>query len=76
MWARYRKTFWGMQAVIAAVCVSTVLATHHLAVGAVFFLTMQFGSVSGVVWAERLSKMLASRDVGARRIGSPSWKRG
>ena len=55
MWAHYRKTFLGIQVVIALVTCFAVLATgYRIPVAAVFFTVMQFGAVLGAMWAVRI----------------------
>jgi hypothetical protein len=55
MWEHYKKTFKSVQAAIAIATVVIYYALGHLpVVTAVFFFTMQLGSVVGAAWANRL----------------------
>jgi hypothetical protein len=55
MWAHYRKTFLGIQVVIAMVTCMAFLGTgYRLPAAAVFFAVMQFGAVLGAMWAVRI----------------------
>ena len=55
MWEHYRKTFFGMQAVIWLVTIVVYLFFgQQWRMAATFFLVMQFSAVSGAVWAARL----------------------
>jgi hypothetical protein len=57
MWTHYKRRFWGMQAVIAAFAVGFYMTSHRLLFPtALFFFTMQIGSVLGAAWASRLSR--------------------
>jgi len=58
MWEQYKKTFWGMQAIICAAAVSIFLWGHVLGLSALFFATMQVGAVIGAMWAVRLKNKL------------------
>ena len=57
MWEHYRKTFMGMQIVIALVTIGVYLLLGQLAQAAVFFLVMQISAVMGAVWAARIKAM-------------------
>jgi len=64
MWEHYRKTFVGMQVVIATVTISVfLLMGHSLLRAAVFFLVMQLGAVIGSVVAARLKALMTRRAV-------------
>ena len=62
MWEHYRKTFVGMQIVIALVTIGVFLLLGHSALRAgVFFVVMQIGAVIGALWAARLKAMVERR---------------
>jgi hypothetical protein len=58
MWDQYRKTVRGMQTMILLVCIGLYLATHVIAVAAVFFVAMQVSAVLGAMWAYRLRRKI------------------
>jgi hypothetical protein len=60
MWARYRRTFEGMQLFIWAVAVAA-LFLFGLMPATLFFVVMQLSAVIGALWATRLSAMVESR---------------
>ena len=69
MWEHYKKTFLGIQAVIWIVTISVYLffgRDWQLAAG--FFLVMQFGAVSGSLWAVRLRSIVQRRSTGLLRV--------
>ena len=56
---QYKKTFLGVQVLIAAVTAWVYLGmTHWWASAAFVFLTMQVGGVAGALWAARLRRKL------------------
>jgi Na+/melibiose symporter-like transporter len=60
MWQHYRKTFNGMQIVIAMVTVAIYFGMGRLpALAGLFFLTMQAGALIGAAWAARLKRRLS-----------------
>jgi hypothetical protein len=60
MWAQYRKTFLGIQVVIAVVTCMALFATgDRVATAAVLFAVMQVCAVLGAMWAVRLKGKLA-----------------
>jgi hypothetical protein len=62
MFEQYKKTFWGVQAVIALVTIWTFFACERrLAAAAVFFVMMQVGGVLGAAWANSLKVRLQRR---------------
>jgi hypothetical protein len=61
MWEHYRRTFLGMQMVIAMVTVVVFLGFHTLAQAAVFFVFMQLSAVIGALWAARLKAYIQRR---------------
>ena len=68
MWAHYKKTFVGMQAVIWLVTLAVyVFFGQQWRTAATFFLVMQFSAVSGAVWAARLSAMMRRQSDGLVR---------
>jgi hypothetical protein len=70
MWEHYKKTFFGMQAVIWLVSVSVyLLFGRQWRMAATFFLVMQFSAVSGAVWAARIRAMTQ------RQAGGPKVRR-
>jgi hypothetical protein len=58
MWDHYKRTFVGVQLVIAIVTALVFLASHYWVHAAMFFLFMQIGSVGGAVWGNRLRRKL------------------
>ena len=61
MWQQYKKTFLGMQLVIAVITGGVLFWSHLWSLAALFFLTMQVNSVFGAMWAHRLKGKLAPR---------------
>ena len=65
MWAHYKKTFVGMQAVIWVVTLAVYLFFgRQWRMAATFLLVMQFSALSGAVWAARLSAMMRRQSEG------------
>jgi len=59
MWPQYRRTFLGIQVVIALVTGLAFLNTgERIPVAAVFFTVMQVGAVLGAMWAVRIKGKL------------------
>jgi MFS-type transporter involved in bile tolerance (Atg22 family) len=57
MWDQYKKTFWGMQAVIAMVTAFAAFKVYRaFTPTALFFLVLQVGGVAGALWATSLKK--------------------
>lgn len=54
MFQSYRKTFWGMQCVIASVVLAVWFASRVPQLAALFFVVMQVSSLIGASWAARL----------------------
>jgi len=68
MWEHYRKTFFGMQAVIWLVALSVyVFFGQQWRMAMTFFLVMQFSAISGAVWAARIRAMV-QRQTGMARV--------
>ena len=68
MWEQYRKTFFGMQAVIWLVTIVVyVFFGQQWRMAATFFLVMQFSAVSGAVWAARIRAMM-NREAGLAKV--------
>jgi hypothetical protein len=62
MWNQYRKTFAGMQVIIAIVTIGVfLLLGYSVARAAVFFAVMQLSAVIGAVWAARIRAILVRR---------------
>jgi uncharacterized membrane protein YfcA len=62
MWEHYKSTFLGMQLMILTVTAAVYLFFGHVAtMAAIFFLTMQVGSVLGAWWANRLRRRLGEQ---------------
>ena len=69
MWEQYRKTFFGMQAVIWLVtAVVYLFFGHQWRMAATFFLVMQFSSLSGAIWAARIRSMMQRQSVGLVKV--------
>jgi hypothetical protein len=68
MWEQYRKTFWGMQVVIASVTAGILLWRHAWDLAAVFLITMEISAVLGAAWGGRLQSKFrrGSGEVAAR----------
>ncbi len=60
MFERYKKTFWGMQALICAVVLGIFVWSQSIDVAALFFTTMQVGALVGASWANRLKRKVES----------------
>lgn len=60
MWDHYKRTFVGMQLVIALVTMLVFLVSHYWVHALVFFMVMQLGSAAGAVWGKRLKRKLQS----------------
>jgi len=58
MWNHYKRTFVGMQLVIALVTVLVFLVSHYWVQAFIFFMVMQLGSAGGAVWGKRLKRKL------------------
>jgi hypothetical protein len=61
MWARYKRSFAGMQALIVVVTLSALILSHRLYLAGTFFLTMQLGALFGAMWAARLERLFLAR---------------
>ena len=62
MWDHYKKTFNSVQAAILIATIVIFFGLHHMwFVTAVFFLTMQLGSLVGAAWATRLRRKMNPR---------------
>ena len=62
MWDQYRRTFFGVQAVIAMVTISVYLFFgQNLLHAAGFFFVMQISAFIGAAWGARLSRMVQRR---------------
>lgn len=67
MWQHYKRTFKGMQIMIALAAIAVYLFFgHRLAMAATFYAVMQIGALAGAAWAARLKMILAAarRDSG------------
>jgi hypothetical protein len=56
---QYKKTFWGMQAVIAVVCLMIWAISHSRDLAGLFFVVMQASSLLGASWGTRLKNKVA-----------------
>jgi hypothetical protein len=56
MWEQYKRTFAGMQMLIAMVVLLIHRATHAWNIAATFWCAMQVALVLGAMWAARLRK--------------------
>lgn len=57
MWEQYRKTFWGMQLVIALVTLAVYLRFYqHWLPTLQFFVILQIAGVAGGYWGSQLKK--------------------
>jgi hypothetical protein len=64
MFEQYKKTLWGVQAVILTVTVWVFFVSdHRLSAAAVFYVVMQIGGVLGAAWAYRLKSRLEGRSL-------------
>ncbi|HTL30547.1 MAG TPA: hypothetical protein VL282_15050 [Tepidisphaeraceae bacterium] len=61
MWEQYRRTFLGMQMVIAMVTIVVFIGFHSLMQAMVFFAFMQLSAVIGALWAARLKAFITRR---------------
>ena len=61
MLERYKRTFIGTQAIIAAVTLAILFKLQVWQVAAVFFATMQLGAVMGAIWASQLKRRMERR---------------
>ena len=62
MWEQYRRTFFGVQTVIALVAISVyIFFGHQWLHAAAFFAVMQVSAVVGAAWGARLTRMLQRR---------------
>ena len=59
IFAQYKKTFWGMQAVIVAACLMIWAISHSRDLAGLFFVVMQASSLLGASWATRLKGKVA-----------------
>ena len=60
---QYKKTFWGMKAVMLCAFVLIWGISHSLALAGLFWIVMQGASMIGASWAVRLKHKVA-RDAG------------
>ena len=67
MWEHYKRTFVGIQAVIVVVSGGVLALTHSGWAALLFFVTMQVGSLSGAMWAQRLKHKVAVQALRSRR---------
>lgn len=58
MLERYRRTFYGTQALIAAVTVAVLIQSHRIVAALAFFAAMQVGALVGALWAARLKRKI------------------
>jgi len=58
MWDHYKKTFVGMQIIIALVALTILRLSHLWTVTVTFFAIMQIGSALGAVWGSRLQRKI------------------
>jgi hypothetical protein len=62
MWEHYKKSFWGMQLVIALMTLAACrFAYHHVAPTIEFFAILQVASVFGGYWAFRIKQRYSPR---------------
>lgn len=65
MWEHYKKTFVGMQTVIALVCLAVYFFYGRSLVRvAAFFIIMQWSAVMGAVWGQRIRAASRRKAVG------------
>jgi hypothetical protein len=62
MWALYKRTFVGMQIVIAIVSITTLVLTRHWQPAMTMFLVMQISAVFGARWGVRVRGMVKQND--------------
>jgi hypothetical protein len=68
MWQHYRRTFAGMQIMIAVVAFGIYLLMGRQIVAAVtFFMVMQIGALLGAAWAARLRRIMGRQHSGLLR---------
>ncbi|HWA77276.1 MAG TPA: hypothetical protein VG937_33305 [Polyangiaceae bacterium] len=58
MLERYKRTFYGTQAIIVAVTAVIWFQLRAFQTAAVFFVMMQFGAVVGALWASSLKRRI------------------
>jgi hypothetical protein len=58
MWALYKRTFVGMQIVIAIVAMGTFVLTRHWQPALMMFSVMQISAVFGARWGVRVRNMV------------------
>jgi MFS-type transporter involved in bile tolerance (Atg22 family) len=58
MWKQYRKTFVGMQVVVAMAASAILWWSRVPGLAALFFLVMQMAAVVGAFWGARLDRRL------------------
>ena len=61
MWTRYRKSFVGMQSLIALITLGALVLSHRVFLAGAFFITMQLGALFGAMWAARLERLFLAR---------------
>jgi hypothetical protein len=66
MWEHYKRTFFGMQVVIALITAWIYLSYRLVPAALIFFLVMQVGSVLGAAWAQRLRRKVEVASLGQR----------
>jgi hypothetical protein len=66
---QYKKTFWGMQAVIVVACLMIWAISHSRDLAGLFFVVMQASSLFGASWATRLKNKVA-RESALRSTGA------
>lgn len=62
---QYKKTFWGMQAVMIAACLMIWAISHSRDLAGLFFVVMQVCSLLGASWGVRLRNKAAGRELSA-----------
>ena len=62
MWALYKRTFVGMQIVIAIVSIATLVLTRHWQPALMMFSVMQISAVFGARWGVRVRNMVKRDD--------------
>ena len=58
---QYKKTFWGMQAVMLAATLIIWAVSHSRDLAGLFFVVMQGSSMIGAAWALRLKHKVARK---------------
>jgi hypothetical protein len=61
MWARYKKSFVGMQSLIAVITLGALILSHRVFLAGTFFIMMQLGALFGAMWATRLERLFLAR---------------